>query len=147
MASTLHGQAPDSTFSLSLLSSLTEAQNPYPLHWECRVLSTGHWGSPYLSLLPKGHVGKVLKQEVGGTVRLWLCQQEQVIPLSLSLSIWKMGIITAFFFFFLPMDLQGVVRGLWHHQRQRELSGAHAQPHPGFLLLRGHGAPSQPEPK
>ena len=32
-------------------------------------------------------------------MRLWLCQQEQVIPLSLSLSIWKMGIITAFFFF------------------------------------------------
>lgn len=31
-------------------------------------------------------------------MRLWLCQQEQVIPLSLSFSIWKMGIIiTAFF--------------------------------------------------
>ena len=57
------------------------------------------------------------------------------------------GYNNCLFFFFLPMDLQGVVSGLWHHQRQRELSGAHAQPHPGFLLLRGHGAPSQPEPK
>ena len=32
-------------------------------------------------------------------MRLWLCQQEQVIPLSLSFSIWKMGIITTFYFF------------------------------------------------
>lgn len=69
-------------------------------------------------------------------MRLWLCQQEHGIPLSLSFSIWKMGITTAIFF--LPMDLQGVVRGLWHHQRQRELSRAHPHPHPGFLLLRGH---------
>lgn len=63
-------------------------------------------------------------------MRLWLCQQEQVILLSRSFSIWKMGIITAFFCLWM---------GLWHHQRKRELSGAHAHPHPGFLLLRGHG--------
>lgn len=71
-------------------------------------------------------------------MRLWLCQQEQVIPLSRSFFIWKMGIITAFF---LPMD------GLMASSEEEGALRSTCPPPPQLPSTERTQAPSQPEPK
>ena len=77
-------------------------------------------------------------------MRLWLCQQEHGIPLSLSFSIWKMGITTAIFFAYGP---SGGCEGLMASSEAEGALKSTSPPPPRLPPPERTQAPSQPEPK